>query len=94
MLVFTKDEDILACYDLEAANIIFHVHLIMTINTIHVSVVQLNVLWLIYLGHIMIQPPVCVNNISWVECVLKSSTKLLSYQTVDTKFELSSLDDL
>ena len=26
----------------------------------HVSVVQLNVLWLIYLDHIIIQSPVCV----------------------------------
>ena len=29
-------------------------------------IVQVNVLWLIYLDHIMAKSPVCVNNISWV----------------------------
>ena len=59
-------EDVLPCFDKEVANILFNVHLIMMIYTIHVYVVKVNVLWLIYLDPIMTQPPVCVNNISWV----------------------------
>ena len=46
---------------------------IITIYTIHVSVVQLNVSWLIYWDHIMTKPPACVNNISLVwTCTDKS----------------------
>ena len=59
-------EDVLPYFDWEVANIIFHAHLIMMIYSIHVSVVQLNVLWLIYLDHITTQSPVCVNIISWI----------------------------
>ena len=59
-------EDALPCFDWEVANIIFQAYLIMMIYTISISVIQLNVLWLIYLDHIMTQSPVCVNNISWV----------------------------
>ena len=71
-------EDVLPCFDWEVANIIFHVHLIMTIYTIHVSIIQLNVLWLIYLDHIMTQSPVCVNNISWVWiCTDKSYSSIV-----------------
>ena len=66
-------EDGLPCFDWEMANIIFHVHLIMTIYTILVSIIQLNVLWLIYLDHIMTPSPVCVNNISWVWISTKKS---------------------
>ena len=65
-------EDVLPCFDWEVANIIFYVHLIMTIYTIHVSVVQLNVLWVIYLDRIATQSPVCVN-ISWVWICLDKS---------------------
>ena len=39
-------EDVLPCFGWHVGNIIFHVHLIMMIYTIHVSVVQLNILWL------------------------------------------------
>ena len=46
-------EDVPPCFDWEVANIIFHAHLIMTIYTIPVSIIQLNVSWLIYLDHIM-----------------------------------------
>ena len=59
-------DDVLSCFHWEAANIRFQVHVITVIYTIHVSVVQLNILWLIYLDHIMSQSPVCVNNIFWV----------------------------
>ena len=50
-------EDVLICFDWEAANIWFHAQLIMKIYTIHVSVVQLNVLWMIHMDHIMTKPP-------------------------------------
>ena len=88
-------EDVLPCFDWEAANIIFHAHLIMMIYIIHVSVVQLNVLWLIYLDHITTQSPVCVNkHFFWFEFVLTSLTILLSCQTVATKFEMPTWYDL
>ena len=71
-------EDVLPCFDWEVANIIFHVHFIMMIYTIHVSVVHLNVWWLIYLDHITTQSPVCMNNISlvWI-CTDKSYNSIV-----------------
>ena len=59
-------EDVLPHFDWGAHNIIFHAHLIKTIYIIHISIIQLNVLYLIYLDHIMTQSPVHMNNISWV----------------------------
>ena len=56
--------NVLPCFDWDVADIVFHVQLIMTNYTIFVYVVQLNVLADL-LDHIMTQPPVCVNNISW-----------------------------
>ena len=80
--------DVFPCLDWEVASIISHTHLSMMVYTIHVPVVQLNVLWLIYLGHITTQSPVCVN-ISWVfnmywqvlqfYCLAKQWSPSLSY---------------
>ena len=85
-------EDVLPCFKWEVANIIFHAHLIMMVYTIHMSVVQLNVLWLINFDQITIQSPVYVNNISWIS--LHIDKGLLLCQTVSTDFELPSWYDL
>ena len=49
MLVFTKYQR-MYIYAFDWATTIFYVQLIIAIYTIHVCVVQLNILWLIYLN--------------------------------------------
>ena len=83
-------QDALPCFDWEVANIVFHTQLIMMLYTIHVPVVQLNVLWLIYLitwGPNFLS--VWTTNL-WFGFVVVSLTILLSYQTLATKYDLPS----